>query len=245
MTKRLIFALLILVPMAAAGQSERPSWRSSEDTWERPEVPPEMDKPDFQFEVDRDALFSNPGIQAEEDESGQEVAATEPELGRVATWRERTFGGLREADPAPAESEPEPDPAPESESEPEPAPEPAARIAAVVEPGPESRDVVPAQPVQAPASPNDEFHLKPVEKVSPDYPRKAFLDGQEGWVDLEITVAPDGTVADVQIVDAEPRRVFERAAVRAALDWRFEAPESSGLSTNQSGVFRFEFKMDG
>ena len=248
MIKRIICALLLGLPLLAAAQSERPSWRSSEDTPARPELPPEVDKPDFQFEVDREALFAMPGMGPKEDGADQEMAPTEPELGRVATWRERTFGGLGESEPAAndgGESGATIDPEPAPEVQPVPEVQPSSQqVAAVAAAEPAPLDPEPTPP-PAPAASAGAFHLTPIARVSPEYPRKAYLDGQEGWVDLRLTVAPDGSVADVQVVDAEPRRVFERAAIRAAMDWRFQAPASAGLASDQTGVFRFEFNMDG
>lgn len=89
--------------------------------------------------------------------------------------------------------------------------------------------------------PSTGFHLVKADGPDPQYPRRALLNKQEGWVDLRFTVAPDGQVEDVQIVDAKPRQVFERAALRAATRWVFQAPSESGVTESVSGVYRVNF----
>lgn len=85
------------------------------------------------------------------------------------------------------------------------------------------------------------FELIKVDGPEPKYPPQAQLNGQEGWVDLRFTVAPNGQVEHIEIVNAEPRRVFERAALRAASKWVFQAPSDSGLTESISGVYRVTF----
>ena len=85
------------------------------------------------------------------------------------------------------------------------------------------------------------FKLTKIDGPDPRYPRRAMENGQNGWVDLRFTVSPDGQVENVQVTDAEPRRVFERSALRAANKWVFEAPIDSGITTTISGVYRVRF----
>jgi TonB family protein len=46
------------------------------------------------------------------------------------------------------------------------------------------------------------------------YPREARRSSTEGNVLLKVTVNPDGTVANAEVVNSNPRRVFDRAAVQ-------------------------------
>ena len=85
------------------------------------------------------------------------------------------------------------------------------------------------------------FEWIKIDGPEPLYPRNASVRGQQGWVDLRLTVAPDGVVEDVMIVDAEPKRVFERAAVRAATKWVFKAPSDWGITESISHVYRVRF----
>jgi TonB family protein len=89
-----------------------------------------------------------------------------------------------------------------------------------------------------------DFRLQKSRNVQPDYPRSALSREIEGWVDLRVTVNIDGEVSDIEIVAAEPRRVFERAAIRAANRWEFVPPRDSGIEEPQQGVFRITFALE-
>ncbi|MGA1188834.1 MAG: energy transducer TonB [Pseudomonadales bacterium] len=45
------------------------------------------------------------------------------------------------------------------------------------------------------------------------YPRKAQRLGVEGYVEVGCDVAADGTKSDIRVLDAEPRRIFDKAAI--------------------------------
>ena len=90
---------------------------------------------------------------------------------------------------------------------------------------------------------NDQFQLVKSKHVAPEYPRRAVNDGREGWVDLAITVNPDGSILDVAVLAARPRRVFERPAIRAARKWEFEPPSDAGVDQTVTRTFRISFKL--
>lgn len=65
---------------------------------------------------------------------------------------------------------------------------------------------------------------KVVKKVAPEFPAEAARQNvSNGTVRAKLIIAADGKVSDVEIVEAQPRRVFDRAAVEALKEWRFEA----------------------
>ena len=65
--------------------------------------------------------------------------------------------------------------------------------------------------------------LRAIERFPPHFPAEALREGVlSGRVIASITVAPDGTVSQVDIAEATPRRVFDRAVRHALLRWRFE-----------------------
>jgi periplasmic protein TonB len=72
--------------------------------------------------------------------------------------------------------------------------------------------------------------LIPVSMISPAYPVDAAMRGIEGWVEVEFTVRIDGSTGDVRIVGAEPRKVFDSAAIAAVQRWRFQAPTVDGAA---------------
>ena len=64
----------------------------------------------------------------------------------------------------------------------------------------------------------------------PDYPRRAFRTGRQGWALIVLDVGPDGTVTRAETERAVPDGLFETASERAALAWRFEPPANGGLT---------------
>ena len=93
-------------------------------------------------------------------------------------------------------------------------------------------------------TPAESYKPERIEATAPEYPRKAFRDEVEGHVDLELTVGTDGRVEDVAILDAEPRQVFERAAIRAAMRWRYKPPSEDGISVPVKDKVRLTFKIE-
>ena len=84
------------------------------------------------------------------------------------------------------------------------------------------------------AKPTDQlenFVLVKIKNRPPVYPRSAVALAVEGWVDVALTVSPDGSVESVLVTDANPKRLFERAAIRAASAWEFVPPLDSGIDT--------------
>ncbi len=58
--------------------------------------------------------------------------------------------------------------------------------------------------------------------VRPVYPSKALKSAIEGSVDLEFTIAENGSVRDVKVRGADPPGVFEQAAISALSQWRYQ-----------------------
>ncbi|MGX5173436.1 energy transducer TonB [Aliikangiella sp. IMCC44653] len=84
----------------------------------------------------------------------------------------------------------------------------------------------------------------PMVIIQPQYPRKAAMEGIEGWVRFEFTVAPDGSPKDVQVIDADPKRVFERDARRAIYKWKFKPRVIDGKAVEQPNMrYTMEFKL--
>ncbi len=76
----------------------------------------------------------------------------------------------------------------------------------------------------------------PMVIIQPRYPRKAAMEGIEGWVKFKFTISPDGTPINVELVDAQPRRVFERDARRAIYKWKFKPRVVDGKALEQKNM---------
>jgi periplasmic protein TonB len=85
--------------------------------------------------------------------------------------------------------------------------------------------------------------LIPLVAIQPQYPRNAARDGIEGWVDVEITIGPDGSVKSARAVGAKPRGVFESAAVQAAYKSRFRPKIVDGKGVEARGIRRYNFSL--
>lgn len=85
----------------------------------------------------------------------------------------------------------------------------------------------------------------PLQTVIPVYPRTALNQGIEGEVTVSFTVAADGTVIDVKILDAQPRRVFDRAVLNAVQDWRYSPQIIDGRPVIiQGAIEKFTFQIE-
>lgn len=85
----------------------------------------------------------------------------------------------------------------------------------------------------------------PVYREQPQYPRRALERRLEGWVELAFEVDEQGQVipSTIEVVDAEPKQVFDREARRAIARWRFAAYEMNGGGSRQLRQ-RLEFRME-
>lgn len=69
---------------------------------------------------------------------------------------------------------------------------------------------------------------KVVKKVPPEFPVEASKKGiSTGSVKAKLIIEADGKVSDVEIVEAEPKRVFDRAVKSALMEWKFEPGEKT------------------
>lgn len=84
----------------------------------------------------------------------------------------------------------------------------------------------------------------PLVRVEPQYPRQAAMRGQEGWVKLRFNITEIGDVDNVEILEAEPRRVFDAAARAAVLRWRYRPQKIDGRPTvRENVVVQLDFNL--
>jgi TonB family protein len=86
--------------------------------------------------------------------------------------------------------------------------------------------------------------LKIVDYVAPDYPRFAASRGIEGWVDLEFTVARDGSTKNIEVADASHERYFRDEAVGAVQRWHFEPRVFMDQRIDQRAYTRVRFILE-
>lgn len=76
----------------------------------------------------------------------------------------------------------------------------------------------------------------PIVKVAPQYPPRAQSRGIEGWVLLRFTVTNTGAVTDPVVVDSEPPGVFDSAAKKAVLRFKYKPRVVDGKPEPVQGV---------
>jgi TonB family protein len=86
--------------------------------------------------------------------------------------------------------------------------------------------------------------LKLVREVPPAYPREAERQGLSGWVDVEFTVAQNGTTHDLVVRGAQPLRTFDQSAIDAVKRWRFEPVMRDGAPVAQRAAVRIRFQLN-
>jgi len=76
----------------------------------------------------------------------------------------------------------------------------------------------------------------PIVKVAPVYPRRAQTRGIEGYVLLEFIVTETGAVRDPVVIEAQPPGIFDRAAIQAALKFKYKPKVVDGSPVEVAGV---------
>jgi len=79
--------------------------------------------------------------------------------------------------------------------------------------------------------------------VGARYPTAAMRARQEGWVLVSFTIDPAGRTGDIKVVDAQPRRVFDRAAIDAVQRYQFTPAKKDGVAVASVKQQRIEFKL--
>lgn len=82
-----------------------------------------------------------------------------------------------------------------------------------------------------------------VKGVAPSYPPSALRAKQSGWVVVAFTIEPNGRTSNVHVTDAQPRRVFDRAAMEAVLRYRFTPAMKDGVAVASERQQKIEFNL--
>ena len=84
----------------------------------------------------------------------------------------------------------------------------------------------------------------PIVRVAPVYPARALSRGLEGFVDLSFTVTPAGTVENPVVIQSTSS-LFERAAIRAVLKFKYKPRVVDGVPVAVPGVkTRISFQIE-
>ena len=86
----------------------------------------------------------------------------------------------------------------------------------------------------------------PIVRIEPKFPTKAARDGIEGWVQLSFEINEVGGVENVQVINAQPKRIFDREARKALRKWKYKPKVVDGKAMRQTGLtVQLDFKLGG
>lgn len=95
---------------------------------------------------------------------------------------------------------------------------------------------------------SEDQDVLPLFRIPPQYPRRAEARGIEGWVELQFGISKTGAVIDPIVVDAYPPSIFNRAAIRALLKWKYKPRIEDGKPVERHGIrvlITFELEDEG
>ena len=107
-------------------------------------------------------------------------------------------------------------------------------------PGPNT--FVEATPTLAPA----DGDAVPLVRVPPRYPERALARGVEGRVLVGFTIDRAGNVTSPEVLAAEPPNVFDRAAIEAVSQWKYNPRIRNGRPMERPGMkIAIPFRLGG
>lgn len=86
--------------------------------------------------------------------------------------------------------------------------------------------------------------LTPLVRVPAEYPVSALSRGIEGFVLVRFTVTESGSVADPEVLRAEPPGVFDRAALRAVSRFKYQPQFVDGKPVRVKTYTKLTFVME-
>jgi TonB family protein len=88
-----------------------------------------------------------------------------------------------------------------------------------------------------------ESALTRVNKLDVQYPSRAMQDNVEGWVELGYTIAANGSVSNVKVVNSEPANVFDSPATKAVSRLRYKPYLKDGKPIAVGTMIRIVFRV--
>ncbi len=84
------------------------------------------------------------------------------------------------------------------------------------------------------ANPNDCLGGEALAALSiplPDYPKRAFNSGRQGWTIIRLDINEQGRTHNVEIERAVPSGIFSSASLEAVQSWQFQPPQNGALES--------------
>ncbi|ADN75628.1 TonB family protein [Ferrimonas balearica DSM 9799] len=85
----------------------------------------------------------------------------------------------------------------------------------------------------------------PLYRVEPAYPQRALRMRAEGYVLMEFTIDEQGRPRNIRVIESEPVRLFDQAAMKALARWKYQPKQLDGKAVSQPGqTAKLEFKLN-
>lgn len=81
-------------------------------------------------------------------------------------------------------------------------------------------------------------------RIPPLYPLGAKSRGIQGWVEVEFVVTESGHVENIQILSAEPEKVFDASVLQCVSSWRFSPGKIQGVPVKTLARTRIRFELN-
>ena len=92
---------------------------------------------------------------------------------------------------------------------------------------------------------NSNSDARAIVQIPPQYPMDAAQKGIEGWVKLSFSINTDGSVTNIEIVNSQPKRIFDRAAKKALKGWRYKAKFVDAVPVMQHNLMiQLDFEIE-
>ncbi len=84
----------------------------------------------------------------------------------------------------------------------------------------------------------------PLYRVEAQYPARALQRRMEGFVVMTFTINEQGQPEDIEVLQAEPSKIFVRPAVQALRNWKYQPKLEAGKAVKQPNQqVKIEFKI--
>lgn len=125
-----------------------------------------------------------------------------------------------------------------------PPPPPVQQPVAQAKPAPapvqeEPKPVPPPQPV------GETRGAQVVDAAAPEFPVEAARSRTSGYATVEFTVNPDGSVSSAHVINSQPARVFNSAAIQAVSRSKFKPALKDGQPVSSTLQRRIDFNLGG
>lgn len=102
---------------------------------------------------------------------------------------------------------------------------------------------VPSRKAHYPAKELDS-PLIPLVKPSPVYPVKASRRGIQGWVKVKFIVNTFGIVEDLEVIQSNPSKVFDKNVIQCVAQWKFTPGTVDGILVSTLVTTTIKFQLE-